>query len=297
MEFTKGIGIYFIFTKRKNKQIHLKKKTNMQFEGVTTKMKTQYNQPVQYILSFQDDFIMMNQLLGRHIEISFKNYECLNCHKNKKIFRQGFCFDCFQSSPRVGDWIMKPELSKAHLDGEDRDLAYEKKVQLQPHIIYIANSSNPKVGVTRKSQIPTRWIDQGAHEAVVLAEVPNRYLAGIGEVALKDHLSDKTKWRQMLQNKREDVDLVELAKSMRQYLPEEVQKHINDEPKLWQIQFPVNQYPQQLKSLNFEKTPDFDGVLVGIKGQYLIFEDQTVFNVRNSEGYILNWQIGIKKST
>jgi hypothetical protein len=297
MEFTKGIGIYFIFTKRKNKQIHLKKKTNMQFEGVTTKMKTQYNQPVQYILSFQDDFIMMNQLLGRHIEISFKNYECLNCHKNKKIFRQGFCFDCFQSSPRVGDWIMKPELSKAHLDEEDRDLAYEKKVQLQPHIIYIANSSNPKVGVTRKSQIPTRWIDQGAHEAVVLAEVPNRYLAGIGEVALKDHLSDKTKWRQMLQNKREDVDLVELAKSMRQYLPEEVQKHINDEPKLWQIQFPVNQYPQQLKSLNFEKTPDFDGVLVGIKGQYLIFEDQTVFNVRNSEGYILNWQIGIKKST
>lgn len=269
----------------------------MQFEGVTTKMKTQYNQPVQYILSFQDDFIMMNQLLGRHIEISFKNYECLNCHKNKKIFRQGFCFDCFQSSPRVGDWIMKPELSKAHLNEEDRDLAYEKKVQLQPHIIYIANSSNPKVGVTRKSQIPTRWIDQGAHEAVVLAEVPNRYLAGIGEVALKDHLSDKTKWRQMLQNKREDVDLVELAKSMRQYLPEEVQKHINDEPKLWQIEFPVNQYPQQLKSLNFEKTPDFEGVLVGIKGQYLIFEDQTVFNVRNSEGYILNWQIGIKKST
>ena len=87
---------------------------------------------------------------------------------------------------------MHPELSTAHLDKEDRDLEYEKKVQLKPHVVYLANSSNVKVGVTRKSQIPTRWIDQGAHEAIEIVEVPNRYLAGITEVALKDYVADKT---------------------------------------------------------------------------------------------------------
>ena len=269
----------------------------MHYEGVLRKMKTEFDQPVQYLLDFKDDFLIINQLIGRNIKIQFNEYECLNCHKNKKIFRQGFCYDCFQSSPKVGDWIMKPELSKAHLDEEDRDLEYEKKVQLQPHIIYIANSSNPKVGVTRKSQVPTRWIDQGAHQAVVLAEVPNRYLAGIGEVALKEHLSDKTKWRQMLQNKRDEVDIIALAKEMRRFLPDEVQEHTTDEPQLWQIDFPVVQYPEKIKSLNLEKNPVYEGVLSGIKGQYLLFEDQTVFNVRNSEGYVTSWDISTKKST
>jgi len=266
----------------------------MHYEGVLKKMKTDFHQPIQYMLNFKDDFLIMNQLIGMDIKISFNKYECLNCHKNKKIFRQGFCYDCFQSSPKVGDWIMKPELSKAHLDEEDRDLEYEKQVQLQPHIIYIANSSNPKVGVTRKSQVPTRWIDQGAHEAVVLAEVPNRYLAGIGEVALKNHLSDKTKWRQMLQNKRDDVDIKEVAQQMKQYLPNEVQKYMKEDPELWEIEFPVNQFPVKVKSLNLLKTPVYEGVLCGIKGQYLLFEDQTVFNIRNSEGYVTTWDISIK---
>ena len=269
----------------------------MHYEGVLRKMQTEHADPVQYLLNFKDDLLIMNQLIGRKIKIQFDGYECLNCHKNKKIFRQGFCYDCFRSSPKVGDWIMKPELSKAHLDEEDRDLEYEKKVQLQPHIIYIANSSNPKVGVTRRSQVPTRWIDQGAHEAVVIAEVPNRYLAGIGEVALKEHLSDKTKWRQMLQNKRDEVDMMELSKEMTQYLPDEVQEHINKEPELWQIEFPVNSYPDKIKSLNLEKKPVHEGVLNGIKGQYLIFEDNTVFNIRNSEGYVTTWEVSIKKST
>lgn len=104
----------------------------------------------------------------------------------------------FFEIPSAGDWIMRPELSTAHLDKEDRDLDYEKRVQLQPHVVYLANSSNVKVGVTRKSQIPTRWIDQGAHEAIEIVEVPNRYLAGITEVSLKEYVADKTNWRNML---------------------------------------------------------------------------------------------------
>ena len=148
----------------------------------------------------QTDFLNLNQLINKEINISFDGYECLSCHLNKEIYRQGFCKSCFYENPATGDWVMRPELSKAHLNKADRDLDYEKKIQLQPHIIYLALSSHLKVGVTRKTQIPTRWIDQGAHEAMTIIEVPNRYLAGVGEVALKEYFSDKTNWRKMLQN-------------------------------------------------------------------------------------------------
>ena len=181
----------------------------MLYEGVLRKMRTEMGSPIQYFLVFENDFINMNQALDRELQIDFIKFQCLNCGEDRPIYRQGFCKSCFFETPRAGDWIMKPELSKAHLGEEDRDLEYEKKMQLQPHIVYLANSSSIKVGVTRKSQVPTRWIDQGAHEAIEIVEVPNRYLAGITEVALKDHVSDKTSWRKMLQNDIEDVDLVE----------------------------------------------------------------------------------------
>ncbi len=157
----------------------------MKYSGVLKKMTTENTDPVNYYLDMGDDFLNVNQLINKSISIQFLGYECLNCGEDKKIFRQGFCYDCFFKTPRSGDWIMRPELSKAHLDIEDRDLEFEKKMQLQPHVVYLANSSNVKVGVTRKAQIPTRWIDQGAHEAIEIVEVPNRYLAGITEVALE----------------------------------------------------------------------------------------------------------------
>jgi len=180
----------------------------MTYEGVLNKMQTQFETPIQYFLIFQDSFLNINQLLNKNIEINFVGYQCLNCGKMKKIFRQGFCYDCFYSSPAVGDWIMKPELSTAHLGIQDRDLAYEERVQLQPHIVYLALSSEVKVGVTRKTQIPTRGIDQGAGKALSIVEVPNRYLAGITEVALNNHFADKTNWRQILTNDIVFTDLI-----------------------------------------------------------------------------------------
>jgi len=167
----------------------------MTYQGVLKKMMTENSDQIQYYLDMNDDFINMNQLLNTTITIDFVTYECLHCHLEKEIYRQGFCKSCFFDTPNAGDWIMRPELSTAHLGIEDRDLAYEKSVQLKPHIVYLANSSNVKVGVTRKQQVPTRWIDQGAHEAIEIVEVPNRYLAGITEVALKAHVADKTNWR------------------------------------------------------------------------------------------------------
>jgi len=264
----------------------------MQYQGVLTKMQTEFTSPIQYYLVFENDFLNLNQALDKKIKIKFVGYQCLSCGLNLQIFRQGFCRDCFYKIPQAGDWIMNPELSKAHLDIEDRDLEYEKKVQLQPHVVYLANSSNVKVGVTRKNQIPTRWIDQGAHEAIEIVEVPNRYLAGITEIALKDHVSDKTNWRKMLTNDVLDLNLVEIRDSLRQYIPEEAQEYYIASNAETNIHFPVLQYPKKLTTLNLEKTPQYEGVLKGIKGQYLLFENDVVFNVRSSDGYVVELVIG-----
>ena len=260
----------------------------MTYEGVLTKMQTEFSNPIQYYLVFENSFLSLNQLLGKSLEINFIGYQCLNCGKKKKIFRQGFCYDCFMSSASAGEWIMKPELSTAHLDIEDRDLVYEKKVQLQPHIVYLALSSDVKVGVTRQTQVPTRWIDQGAVQAIPIVEVPNRYLAGITEVALKSHYTDKTNWQKMLKNDYSQVDLLKEKASLKYLIPKEVQQFYHPEKEnLYQLNYPVLQYPSKVNSLNLDKSPNFSGKLTGIKGQYLMFEDGTVFNVRTFEGYVV----------
>ena len=186
---------------------------------------------------------------------------------------------------------MKPELSKAQLDIEDRDLTYEKSVQLKPHIVYLANSGNVKVGVTRKGQVPTRWIDQGAHEAIEIVEVPNRYLAGITEVALKEFVADKTNWRKMLKNDIEDVNLIEWRGKLKEFIPEEAKQYFIENNTETHLNFPVKKYPEKPKSLNLIKTPNYTGKLVGIKGQYLIFDDETVFNVRSNEGLVVSIEV------
>ncbi len=264
----------------------------MQYQGVLKKMRTEFLDPIEYYLDMGADFINVNQLLDREIQLDFVGHQCLNCSLDKPVYRQGFCKSCFYETPRAGDWIMRPELSTAHLDKEDRDLAYEKEMQLQPHIVYLANSSNVKVGVTRKQQVPTRWIDQGAHEAIELVEVPNRYLAGITEVALKEHVSDKTNWRKMLKNEIEDLNLAEEKNRLEGYIPEEVKPYfLANQSKETSLKFPVHQYPEKPKSLNLEKTPSYTGVLKGVKGQYLLFEDQTVYNIRANEGTVVKLSV------
>lgn len=260
----------------------------MIYTGVLTKMQTEFKIPISYYLVFEDDFLNVNQLIGKKIQIKFQKYQCLNCGIDEPIFRQGFCKSCFFEIPQAADWIMHPELSKAHLNVEDRDLEYEKKVQLQPHIVYLANSSNVKVGVTRKSQVPTRWIDQGAHEAIEIVEVPNRYLAGITEVALKDYVSDKTNWRNMLKNNLKDEDLVDWREKLKGFIPEEASPYYIENNKETEINYPVISYPEKPNSLNLIKSQVYTGHLSGIKGQYLLFEDNTVFNIRSNEGLVVS---------
>lgn len=257
------------------------------FKGVLKKMITELGTPIRYFLNLENDFVALNQFLDQKVRIDFAGTQCLYCHTYKPIFRQGFCQSCFFEIPSTGDWVMRPELSKAHLGEEDRDLEYEKKVQLQPHWVYLALSSHLKVGVTRKSQIPTRWIDQGAHQALGLLEVPNRFLAGIAEVSLKDHFSDKTNWRKMLQNDYQEVHWQDAINLAIENLPEDLKSYLIKDYRFTELQFPVLQYPEKVKSLNLEKEKSYSGVLKGIKGQYLLFEDQTVYNIRSNEGTLV----------
>lgn len=263
----------------------------MIFHSVLTKMTTENNDKVQYYLSSEDHLLNMNQLINKSIVINFEGFQCLSCGKEKKIYRQGHCYECFYEQPYTADWVMKPELSKAHLDIEDRNLAYEKKAQLQPHVVYLALSSNVKVGVTRKTQIPTRWIDQGANKAIPFVEVPNRYLAGITEVALKEFVSDKTSWQKMLKNDVLDEDLIAYKHNLKQYIPKEIQQYYIESDEVLDLNYPVETYPVKVGSLNLNKESHYEGVLKGVKGQYLIFEDGKVFNIRSYEGYKVSMEI------
>ncbi len=263
----------------------------MKIEGVIKKMITENRNPINYFLNFDKHLIHMNQIIGKKLYVKHIGFECLNCSEDKPIFRQGFCKKCFFETPTAGDWIMKPELSKAHLNIEDRDLEYEKRIQLQSHVVYLASSSGLKVGVTRGSQIPTRWIDQGAGYAAPLLEVPNRYLAGIAEVALKDYVSDKTNWRKMLTSQSPGINLIEKKHELKKYLPEDVKQYFVEEDKEYKFNFPISNYSDKITSINLTKSTEFQKTLKGIKGQYLLFEDNTVFNVRSNEGYYIELEI------
>ena len=154
--------------------------------------------------------------------------------------------------------------------------------------MYLALSSDVKVGVTRGTQVPTRWIDQGAVQAIPIVEVPNRYLAGITEVALKNQYADKTNWQKMLKNEVPKADLIKEKASLKYLIPKEVQEFYHTEKAdLLEIYYPVLIYPSKVTSLNLDKSPNYSGKLSGIKGQYLLFEDGTVFNVRTLEGYVV----------
>ena len=258
------------------------------FNGALKKMITEFDNPVNYFLDIGNDFIVFNSIIDNNITIEFDGYSCLSCGSSQEIYRQGYCKKCFFDLPSTADWVMRPEMSKAHLDIEERDLDYEKKVQLQPHVLYLAYTSEIKVGVTRKSQVPTRWIDQGATKAIQIIELPNRYLAGISEVKLKEFYKDKTNWRKMLKNSFNDIDLVNEKLKCLDQLPEDVKKHIKNDNQTLDIVYPLNKLPENPKSLNIVKTQKFSGKLKGIKGQYLIFENDTVFNIRSNEGIVVN---------
>jgi hypothetical protein len=250
-------------------------------------MQVEWLPTIRYYLDAGDDFIIVNNLIDKTIKISFLHYQCLECGSEEPVFAQGLCKKCYFESPSTGEWVMKPELSKAHLGIGDRNLVFEREVQLQPHIVYLAKTSDIKVGVTRKSQVPFRWIDQGADQAIAILETPNRYLAGQAEVLLKQHITDKTGWQKMLKGITTDKDLIETKNQIKPLLTDELIKYWIEKDDLTTLNYPVKKYPEKVKSISLNKINEFKGKLSGIKGQYLIFDDGRVFNVRNHSGYVV----------
>lgn len=261
----------------------------MNVTGHFRKMRTEYGQPVQYLLPLDEETVDMNDLIGHHLKLRFTgDIHCKVCgRKTKKSFGQGFCYPDFINHPANSECIIRPELCEGHL-GKGRDPEWEKEHHVQPHVVYLALSSGVKVGVTRQDQVPTRWIDQGAWKAIRLAEVPYRRLAGEIEVALKEHLTDKTPWQRMLKHElATGVDLQQYKEEMRGKLPEAFQEYYSDNHDIIEIEYPALGFPEKVKSLSFDKQPEIEGKLMGIKGQYLLFEEGRVLNVRKHTSYLV----------
>ena len=267
-------------------------------KGSIEKMKVGLADPVEYQLNVGDEMLTMNDVIGKNIKLHYQGeIHCIVCErKTNKSFGQGHCYPCFRDLARCDMCIMKPET--CHYDaGTCREPEWGKTHCLQPHYVYLANSSGVKVGITRGTQIPTRWIDQGASQALPIFTVQTRKQSGLLEVELKKHVSDRTDWRKMLKGEPEKKDLTAVRDELFETCSEaifDIQSEygktaiiaLSDE-KVVDIQYPVTQYPEKVKSLNFDKQPEIEGKLLGIKGQYLIL-DVGVLNIRKFTGYTLD---------
>lgn len=259
----------------------------MVFTGQILKMISQIDNPIQYFLNIEGDLLNMNQLFDKKIGIKHIGYQCVNCDKDEKLYRMGFCKKCFFESPYASESIIRPELSTAHLNVGERDLEVEKSIQLVPHIVYLSYTGDVKVGVTREAQIPTRWIDQGATFALPIARTENRYEAGMIELELKKHVNDKTNFRKMLQDSREDdLDLEDFRNKLEDLFPADFKKFASSAEDIVRLDYPY-EAPEKINVFTLDKKPNYEGVLKGIKGQYLYFEGGDFINMRSHEGYVV----------
>lgn len=266
--------------------------------GNIRKMKSTLEEVVNYDLPLYnilepDHLIPLNQFIGSEISLRFGHQ--INCvvtgKKIKKTFGDGMSYDAFMSSPMASPSIIRPELSRIHEGIALRDEQWEREHHLQPHVVYLSKTSGIKVGVTRTTQIPTRWIDQGAVEAILIARTPHRGAAGMIEVALKEFIADKTNWQRMLKNEITEELIKDKKEELIEYFPEEYEEYLEYNNEITTINYPVLSYPAKLKSLKFDKMPIIEKKLTGIKGQYLIFDDESVLNLRSHTGYKITLEV------
>jgi hypothetical protein len=268
---------------------------NIQVQGQLTKMRVRHEPTVQYELLLGNQTIALNPCIGLPIKLTFTGkITCVHCGRpTKKSFSQGFCYPCFISLAQCDMCILKPETCHYH-KGTCREPAWADTHCMQAHYVYLANSSGIKVGITRQNQIPTRWIDQGAMQALTIFKAQSRHISGLVEVVIAKHISDKTSWQQMLKNNVKPIDLkkqrdellatckqeltaisTQYGKQAFEYLPDAETAGIN---------YPVLRYPAKVKSFNLDNDATVAGVLEGIKGQYLLL-DNGVINLRKYSGY------------
>ena len=230
-------------------------------------------------------FVHLNDYIGGFLSIRFLGeIHCCFCGKlTAKSYGGGSCFQCLQSLPQNDMCQVKPEL--CHLDrGTCRDSVWGREFCQKPHKVYLARSSSVKVGITRENPPERRWMDQGAIEGMVIAEVPDRKTSGLIEVALAQHIEDKTDFRKMLRGEVAEANLQEIYENLADHVPLSLQSYLLAEPKSITLTYPLAEAPQKIKTVSLDKEALVEGTLKGIKGQYLVFEN-FVFNVRAHTGY------------
>ncbi len=263
--------------------------------GYIRKLVSEHVDPIQYYLPLDEERLHLNPLIGSRIALTHTgNIRCSNCDRvSRKSYSQGYCYPCFKKLPQCDLCMMSPD--RCHFSqGTCRDESFGERFCMQRHIVYLANSSGLKVGITKSENIPTRWIDQGAVQAMPIAVTQSRQIAGHMEALLKQHISDKTQWQKMLKSEDIHVDLEaarqellstvgsDLDPLLQQFGPSAYELVADQE--ITTIQYPVSAYPTKVVSLSFDKTPEIEGLLLGIKGQYLIF-DIGVINIRRFGAY------------
>lgn len=252
------------------------------------------NNQIHYSLPVGDELLPLNERIGQRVTLTHTgNIHCQNCgKKSKKSFSQGYCFPCMRKLAACDMCIMKPETCH-HAEGTCREPQWGEDNCMIPHYVYLSNTSGLKVGITRHTQIPTRWVDQGATQALPIFKVKTRLISGLVETALADFIADKTNWRALLKGENDNMDLKAKAEELIPQISarlEEVRlkfgadavEQLDEE--IVELSYPVTEYPTKIKSHNFDKEPVVSGVLEGIKGQYLIF-DTGVINVRKFTSY------------
>ena len=273
---------------------------NVIAHGIVRKMRSRLGQPVSYSARLGDNEIALNPLIDQQLKLIFSGgIYCIHCNrKTKKSFNQGYCYPCFQKLAQCDSCIIHPE--RCHLEqGTCREPAWGEKYCMQDHIVYLANSSGLKVGITRATQVPTRWIDQGATQALAIMRVRSRLQSGTLEMVFKQHVADKTNWRDMLKGKAAELDMAGERDRLLAACEDDI-KELKDRFGFFaisvlkgidpvSIDYPVQAYPEKITSLNFDKGQVVSGTLKGIKGQYLIF-DSGVINLRRFSGYEVELQ-------
>jgi hypothetical protein len=264
------------------------------------RVSTDTNNLAQYHLPIGEREISMNPLIGADLSVSYEGQiNCIHCSKKtKKSFSQGYCYRCLTTLAQCDSCIIRPET--CHYDaGTCREPKWGEDNCLSDHFVYLANTGAVKVGITRHvtDAISSRWIDQGATQAIPIMRVQNRLISGLVETAFKSHVADKTNWRTMLKGKPQNTDLIELKESLLAEVEDDLDMIIEDygfqainqlDAPAIEIQYPVQQYPEKVKSINLDKEGGFSGKLLGIKAQYWLMDGDRVINMRKYAGYHLN---------
>lgn|SRR5699024_4768694 len=266
--------------------------------GAVSKMQIALDEPAQYSFRLDDQQHELNALIGQTLRLEFLGeINCTHCdRKIKKSYAQGYCYPCFTTLARCDRCIMSPE--RCHYDaGTCREPEWAQEFCMIDHFVYLANSTGVKVGITRGTQLPTRWLDQGAIQAVPIFRVATRQQSGFVEDALRSQVGDRTNWRALLRGDAEPVDLLQVRDQIIDSCEEAIlalQERFGlqaiqpiTDVEVLEMAYPVEAYPEKISSFNLDKNPVAEGTLIGIKGQYLLF-DTGVINIRKYTAYQLS---------